>query len=148
MKNKLSFISIFTLCIALSLTACGGKVQENLDLFVAHFQVLSHSNSWFAHGATVPMLGGISRDSLSSEWNLYNILYTFMPVFWTAEEALLQINEKHYAQPFESNDRELFKIGVNFTNLHGALTDCPGREQNEWTGAYLSPAGTVNQISK
>lgn len=57
-------------------------VQDNLDLFVAHFQVLSHSNSWFAHGATVPMLGGISRDSLSSEWNLYNILYTFMPVFW------------------------------------------------------------------
>lgn len=40
-------------------------VQDNLDLFVAHFQVLSHSNSWFAHGATVPMLGGISRDSLS-----------------------------------------------------------------------------------
>ena len=33
----------------------------------------------------------------------------------TAEEALLQINEKHYAQPFESNDRELFKIGVNFS---------------------------------
>lgn len=28
----------------------------------------------------------------------------------TAEEALLQINEKHYAQPFESNDWELFKI--------------------------------------
>ena len=25
MKNKLSFISIFTLCIALSLTACGVK---------------------------------------------------------------------------------------------------------------------------
>ena len=33
----------------------------------------------------------------------------------TAEEALLQINEKHYAQLFESNDRELFKIGVNFS---------------------------------
>ena len=33
----------------------------------------------------------------------------------TAEEALLQINEKHYAQPFESNDWELFKIGVNFS---------------------------------
>lgn len=33
----------------------------------------------------------------------------------TAEEALLQINEKHYAQPFENNDRKLFKIGVNFS---------------------------------
>lgn len=31
MKNKLSFISIFTLCIALSLTACGGKQSSNTD---------------------------------------------------------------------------------------------------------------------
>lgn len=29
MKNKLSFISIFTLCMALSLTACGGKQASN-----------------------------------------------------------------------------------------------------------------------
>ena len=31
MKNKLSFISIFTLCIALSLTACGGKQSSTTD---------------------------------------------------------------------------------------------------------------------
>lgn len=35
----------------------------------------------------------------------------------TAEEALQQINEKHYAQPFETDSRKLFKIGVNF-NAH------------------------------
>ena len=34
----------------------------------------------------------------------------------TAEEALRQINEKHYAQPFEADPRRLFKIGVNFSN--------------------------------
>lgn len=34
----------------------------------------------------------------------------------TAEEALQQINEKHYAQPFEADGRRLFKIGVNFSN--------------------------------
>lgn len=34
----------------------------------------------------------------------------------TAEEALQQINEKHYAQPFEADERRLFKIGVNFSN--------------------------------
>lgn len=56
-------------------------VQDNLDLFVAHFQVMSHSDTWFAHGAQVPMLGGISRDCLSGEWNLYNILFAFLPVF-------------------------------------------------------------------
>ena len=33
----------------------------------------------------------------------------------TAEEALQQINEKHYAQPFLSDTRKLFKIGVNFS---------------------------------
>lgn len=33
----------------------------------------------------------------------------------TAEEALQQINEKHYAQPFVHDGRELFKIGVNFS---------------------------------
>lgn len=34
----------------------------------------------------------------------------------TAEEALRQINEKHYALPFASDPRKLFKIGVNFSN--------------------------------
>ena len=32
----------------------------------------------------------------------------------TAEEALQQIDERHYAQPFLSDARKLFKIGVNF----------------------------------
>ena len=33
----------------------------------------------------------------------------------TAEDALRQINEKHYAFPFEADgNRRLFKIGVNF----------------------------------
>ena len=33
----------------------------------------------------------------------------------TAEEAMLQFNEKHYAQPFASDTRKLFKIDVNFS---------------------------------
>ena len=33
----------------------------------------------------------------------------------TAEEALRQINDKHYALPFDADSRELFKIGVNFS---------------------------------
>lgn len=33
----------------------------------------------------------------------------------TAEEALKQINDKHYALPFETDERKLFKIGVNFS---------------------------------
>lgn len=34
----------------------------------------------------------------------------------TAEEALKQIEEKHYARAFEADKRKLFKIGVNFSN--------------------------------
>lgn len=34
----------------------------------------------------------------------------------TAEEALKQINEKHYAQAFAADERELIKIEVNFSN--------------------------------
>ena len=33
----------------------------------------------------------------------------------TAEEALQQIKDKHYALPFEMDERKLFKIGVNFS---------------------------------
>lgn len=33
----------------------------------------------------------------------------------TAEEALQQINDKHYALPFEADRRKLFKIGINFS---------------------------------
>lgn len=33
----------------------------------------------------------------------------------TAEEALRQIDEKHYAQPFEADGCPLFRIGVNFS---------------------------------
>ena len=33
----------------------------------------------------------------------------------TAEEALQQINDKHYARPFETDSRKLFKIGINFS---------------------------------
>lgn len=57
-------------------------VQDNLDLFIAHFQVMNHWDGWFSHGIEMPVLGGISRDYFSSEWNVYNILFTFMPVFW------------------------------------------------------------------
>ena len=56
-------------------------VQDNLDLFIAHFRVMSENDGWFSHGKIMPMLGGISRDCLSSEWNVYNILFAFLPVF-------------------------------------------------------------------
>lgn len=35
----------------------------------------------------------------------------------TAEEAMRQIEEKQYALPFASDERKLFKIGMNFDNV-------------------------------
>ena len=32
-------------------------VQDNLDLFIAHFRVMSENDGWFSHGKIMPMLG-------------------------------------------------------------------------------------------
>ncbi|MGM9724291.1 MAG: PD-(D/E)XK nuclease domain-containing protein, partial [Prevotella sp.] len=34
----------------------------------------------------------------------------------TADEALRQIDDKGYAEPFKSDGRQLYKIGVNFSS--------------------------------
>ena len=34
----------------------------------------------------------------------------------TAEEALQQIRDKHYADPFLADRRKLFRVGVNFSD--------------------------------
>ena len=62
----------------------------------------------------------------------------------TAEEALQQINDKHYALPFEADGRKLFKIGVNFSaetrNDRQYLQKKEYRRPNEppWRGYTLS----------
>ena len=56
-------------------------VHDNLDLFMGHFMAMKHSGTFFAHDAVVPILGGITRDYLSSEFSLYNILYYLLPPF-------------------------------------------------------------------
>lgn len=56
-------------------------VHDNLDLFVAQMQMMKNTGSFFAHGAEVPFLGGISRDNLPSELSLYTLLYVLFPSF-------------------------------------------------------------------
>lgn len=55
--------------------------HDNLDLFMGHFQAMKLWDVFFAHNAEVPILGGITRDYLSSEFNLYNILFYLLPPF-------------------------------------------------------------------
>lgn len=41
----------------------------------------------------------------------------------TADEALRQIDEKGYAKPFASDDRRIFRVGVNFSTANRRIGD-------------------------
>lgn len=56
-------------------------VHDNMDLFLAQFQMLKNTDSFFKHGVEVPFLGGISRDNLPSEFSVYSILYMLFPAY-------------------------------------------------------------------
>ena len=58
------------------------QIHDNLDLFAAHLQIMKNTDTFFAHDAVLPMLGGISRDTFGSEFSLYNILFYLFPNFW------------------------------------------------------------------
>lgn len=78
-------IGLFFVCTA-AVYVCFGEssyiaVHDNLDLFVAQFQMMKNTDSFFAHGVTVPFLGGVTRDNLPSELSLYTLLYAVMPSF-------------------------------------------------------------------
>lgn len=56
-------------------------VHDNMDLFLAQFQMLKNTDSFLAHGVEIPFLGGISRDNLPSELSLYTVLYMLFPTY-------------------------------------------------------------------
>ena len=58
------------------------QIHDNLDLFMAHYEMLKKAGIWFAHGVNAPILHGISRDLFGSEFNLYNIFYILLPSYW------------------------------------------------------------------
>lgn len=57
-------------------------VHDNLDLFVAHLEVMKQNHAFFSHQVTLPMVGGVSRDAFGSEFSLYNLLYLIFPAFY------------------------------------------------------------------
>lgn len=70
-------------CEAVILLACGDGIYvgvcDNLDLFVTQFKMLKDGGAFFAHGQSMPVLGGIDRDYFPSEFSLYNLLYLLLP---------------------------------------------------------------------
>lgn len=57
-------------------------IHDNLDLFIAQFQMMKNTDTFWAHGAEVPFLGGISRDNLPSEFSVYTMLFMLLPSYW------------------------------------------------------------------
>lgn len=56
-------------------------VHDNMDLFLAQYQMLKNTGTFWKHGVDVPFLGGVSRDLLPSELSLYSLLYMIFPTY-------------------------------------------------------------------
>ena len=56
-------------------------VHDNMDLFLAQFQMLKNTDAFWKHRVDVPFLGGVSRDNLPSEFSLYSVLYMIFPTY-------------------------------------------------------------------
>lgn len=56
-------------------------VHDNMDLFLAQYQMLKNTGTFWKHGVNVPFLGGVSRDLLPSELSLYSLLYMIFPTY-------------------------------------------------------------------
>lgn len=75
----------FLLLMAAVFFGCGERsyigVHDNMDLFLAQFQMLKNTDSFWKHGVDVPFLGGVTRDNLPSELSLYSLLFMLFPTY-------------------------------------------------------------------
>lgn len=83
----------FFLFAALVFLICGESsiiaVHDNLDLFLAQFQMMKNTGTFWQHHVTVPFLSGISRDVLPSEFSLTTMLYMILPSYYAYVAAYL-----------------------------------------------------------
>lgn len=57
-------------------------IHDNLDLFIPHLNMLKLSGTFFTHGDTLPILGGVTRNDFGSEFYLYNLLFAILPAYY------------------------------------------------------------------
>lgn len=104
-------------------------VHDNLDLFVAQFQMMKNTDSFFAHGVDVPFLGGITRDNLPSELSLYTLLYALLPSFaayvvgylakvLVAIGSVWLLAKEWYAEAFDEYKPLVALMGLAYGVLH------------------------------
>ncbi|MBQ6589100.1 MAG: hypothetical protein IJI01_10520 [Butyrivibrio sp.] len=58
------------------------QIHDNLDLFMAHYEMLKKAGLWFKQGADAPILHGVPRDLFGSEFLIYNLFYILLPGVW------------------------------------------------------------------
>ncbi len=56
-------------------------IHDNLDIHIADYKLLRDNHAFFAQRTNVPLLGGITRDFLLSEFYLYSIIHAILPTF-------------------------------------------------------------------
>lgn len=56
-------------------------VHDNLDIHITDYKLLKDNNAFFSQGKTIPLLGGIDRNFLLSEFYAYSWLYMIFPNF-------------------------------------------------------------------
>ena len=82
-------------------------------------------------GINTPIpLGCVYTEKLQSEGRVDCIVETpsYIYIFefkldGSADEALLQIEEKGYARPYEADSRKLFKVGIVFSSETGTISE-------------------------
>lgn len=85
-KNWCAVILIALLLLQIAVMTFWGEhsfvaIHDNLDLFVAHNTLIKNQNIFFEKDAGALMLGGVDRNLLGSEFQLYNLLYYFLTPF-------------------------------------------------------------------
>ena len=56
-------------------------VHDNLDIHITDYKLLRDNSAFFSQGKTIPLLGGIDRNFLLSEFYAYSWLYMILPNF-------------------------------------------------------------------
>ncbi len=93
-KNWFVLFVIFLFLLQLLVMTAWGEhsfvaIHDNLDLFVAHNTMMKKAGIFFSQDTNAPMLAGVSRDVLGSEFSLYNLLYVFLPSYGAYAAAYL-----------------------------------------------------------
>jgi len=74
-----SFLAVETVILLLLGDNIYASAHDNLELHVLDYHLLKENGLFFAHGAELPILNGVSRDYFFSEFHIYSLLFMLFP---------------------------------------------------------------------